>query len=114
VCPTRKVMNVGGTEIQVLFLGRAHNGRRSIRLSAPAKNILFMSEGVLQHRLFPSLYGGYPNRVDRKPSRKAEAMNAGHLRAPDMDSSTALALLREELTNFPPVARESPYRKAIG
>ena len=59
----KKVLNLGGTEIQVLFLGRAHTGG-DLSVYLPRENILFMSEAFF-NRLFPSLYDGY--RVSGSP-----------------------------------------------
>lgn len=55
----RRVLSMGGTEIQILFLGRSHTGGDLV-VYLPAQNILFMSETYL-HRMFPSVAGGYPS-----------------------------------------------------
>ena len=65
--PDRKVLNVGGTEIQVLFLGRAHTGG-DLSVYLPKENVLFMSEAYF-NRLFPSLYGGYPKSTKRQSTQ---------------------------------------------
>jgi len=68
----RRVLTMGGTEIQVLHLGRAHTGGDLV-VYLPAQKVLFMSETYL-HRMFPSMAGGYPSEwVDA--IRKAEAMD---------------------------------------
>lgn len=54
----RRVLRMGGTEIQILFLGRSHTGGDLV-VYLPAQKILFMSETYL-HRMFPSVAGGYP------------------------------------------------------
>jgi glyoxylase-like metal-dependent hydrolase (beta-lactamase superfamily II) len=69
----RKVLNLGGTEIQILNLGRAHVGT-DLTVYLPREQVLFMSE-VYFHRLFPSLRAGFPSEWIQTIKR-AEAMDA--------------------------------------
>ncbi len=69
----RRVLTVGGTEIQILNLGRSHTGGDLV-VWLPATRVLFMSETFL-HRMFPSMATGYPSEWV-EAIRKAEAMNA--------------------------------------
>ena len=55
----RRLLNMGGTQIQILHLGRAHTGGDLV-VYLPEEKVLFMSESYL-HRMFPSLAGGYPS-----------------------------------------------------
>ena len=55
----RKVLQMGGTEIQILFLGRAHTGG-DLEVYLPREKILFMSEAFI-NRIFPSMANGYPS-----------------------------------------------------
>jgi glyoxylase-like metal-dependent hydrolase (beta-lactamase superfamily II) len=55
----RKVLRLGGTEIDILFLGRAHTGG-DLQVYLPRERILYMSE-VFINRIFPSLANGYPS-----------------------------------------------------
>jgi glyoxylase-like metal-dependent hydrolase (beta-lactamase superfamily II) len=55
----KRVLNLGGTEVQILMLGRSHTGGDLV-VYLPAQKILFMSETYL-HRMFPSLASGYPS-----------------------------------------------------
>ncbi len=96
VVSDRKVITLGGTEIQVLFLGRAHTGG-DLSVYLPRENILFMSEAFF-NRLFPSLYGGYPSEWIAA-IKKAEAMNAS-IYVPGHGFVDSPRVLREELTNF--------------
>ena len=57
--PDRKVIEMGGKEIQVLFLGRAHTGGDLV-VYLPAEKIMFMSEAYL-HRVFPAMRTAYPS-----------------------------------------------------
>ena len=57
----RRVITLGGTEIDVLFLGRAHTGG-DLEVYLPREKILFMSE-VFSNRIFPSMANGYPSGV---------------------------------------------------
>jgi len=54
----RQVINVGGTEVQALFLGRAHTGGDLV-VYLPKQKILFMSE-VFLNRVFPAMRSAYP------------------------------------------------------
>lgn len=92
----RRVINLGGTEIQILFLGRAHTGG-DLEVYLPRENILFMSE-VFINRIFPSMANGYPTEWVAA-LRKAEQMNAriyvpahGFVDSPDV--------LKEEMINY--------------
>ena len=55
----RKVLQLGGTEIQILFLGRAHTGG-DLEVYLPREKVLFMSEAFI-NRIFPSMANGYPS-----------------------------------------------------
>jgi len=94
--PDKKVLNLGGTEIQVLFLGRAHTGG-DLSVYLPRENILFMSEAYF-NRLFPSLYGGYPSEWVAAV-KKAEAMNAA-IYVPGHGFIDSPQILKEEVVNF--------------
>ena len=49
----RQVIDVGGLEVQVLFLGRAHTGG-DLHVLLPRERILLMSEAYL-NRVFPAM-----------------------------------------------------------
>jgi cyclase len=55
----RQVVNIGGTEVQVLNLGRAHTGG-DLLVYLPKEKILFMSE-VYLNRVFPAMRSAYPS-----------------------------------------------------
>jgi cyclase len=71
VVADRKVLTLGGEEIQVLFLGRAHTGG-DLNVFLPKPRILFMSEAYL-NRVFPAMRSAYPTEWVAM-LRKAEAM----------------------------------------
>ncbi|MEO7157019.1 MAG: MBL fold metallo-hydrolase [Vicinamibacterales bacterium] len=54
----RQVINVGGIEVQALFLGRAHTGGDLVAF-LPKQKILFMSE-VYLNRVFPAMRSAFP------------------------------------------------------
>lgn len=54
----RQAIDVGGIEVQALFLGRAHTGG-DLMVYLPASRILFMSEAYL-NRVFPAMRSAYP------------------------------------------------------
>jgi glyoxylase-like metal-dependent hydrolase (beta-lactamase superfamily II) len=69
----KKVLNLGGTEIQILNLGRAHVGT-DLTVFLPKEQVLFLSETYF-HRLFPALRTGFPSEWIQA-IKKAEAMDA--------------------------------------
>ena len=52
-------ITLGGKEIEILFLGRAHTGG-DLSVHLPAEKILFMSEAYL-HRVFPAMRSAFPS-----------------------------------------------------
>ena len=54
----KRILTLGGREIDVLFLGRAHTGG-DLQVYLPRERILFMSEVFVNH-IFPSMANGYP------------------------------------------------------
>src|SRR5262245_34798357 len=69
----KEVVNVVGTEGQVLNLGRAHTGV-DLSVYLPKEGILFMSEAYL-NRVFPAMRSAYPSEW-LKTLDRAIAMNA--------------------------------------
>jgi glyoxylase-like metal-dependent hydrolase (beta-lactamase superfamily II) len=96
VTQQKTVLHLGGTEIQVLNLGRAHTGG-DLEVYLPSQRILWMSE-VFFNRLFPSTYSSYPSEWI-ETLRKAEAMQAW-IYLPAHGFIDSRAVLNEELVNF--------------
>ncbi len=71
VAEPKKVLMMGSTEIDILFLGRAHTGG-DLEVYLPREKVLFMSE-VFVNRVFPSMANGYPSEWIAA-LRKAEAI----------------------------------------
>ena len=92
----RKVLDMGGTEIDILFLGRAHTGG-DLEVYVPGEKILFMSE-VFSNRIFPSMANGYPTEWV-ETLKKAEQMDAS-LYVPAHGFVDSPAVLREEERNY--------------
>jgi len=92
----KRVLNMGGTEIQILFLGRAHTGG-DLQVFLPRENILFMSEAFF-NRLFPSMATGFPSEWAAM-LKKAEAMNA-RITIPGHGFIDSPQVLKEELVNY--------------
>lgn len=69
----KRTLNVGGTEIQILNLGRAHTGG-DLLVYLPASKIMFMSEVYLRG-VFPAMRTAYPSEWV-ETIKKAQAMNA--------------------------------------
>jgi cyclase len=96
----KRVINLGGTEIDVMFLGRAHTGG-DLEVYLPREKILFMSE-VFSNRIFPSMANGYPTEW-LETLKKAEQMDAA-IYVPAHGFIDSPAILKEE---------ERTYRSAL-
>lgn len=76
----KQVVDVGGIEAQVLFLGRAHTGGDLVVL-LPKQKILFMSE-VYLNRVFPAMRSAYPTEwvkvIDRALALDVDRFVPGH------------------------------------
>jgi glyoxylase-like metal-dependent hydrolase (beta-lactamase superfamily II) len=92
----RKLLTLGGTTIEVRFLGRAHTGG-DLEVYLPRENIIFMSE-VFSNHVFPSLGNGYPTEWVQT-LKKAEAMQA-RVYVPAHGFVDDPEVLREELRDF--------------
>jgi cyclase len=92
----KTTLMVGGEEVQILFLGRAHTGG-DLTVWLPRQKILFMSETFL-NRVFPAMRSAYPTEwvaaVD-----KALAMNAS-VYIPGHGFTETGPVSREELVAF--------------
>ncbi len=91
-----RVLNLGGTEIQILMLGRSHTGGDLV-VYLPATKVLFMSETYL-HRMFPSLASGYPTEWIAA-IRKAQALDVNAY-VPGHGFVDSPAVLKAELDTF--------------
>lgn len=76
----KEVLNVGGIEVQALFLGRAHTGG-DLLVYMPKQKILFMSE-VYLNRVFPAMRSAYPTEwvsvIDKALAMDVERFVPGH------------------------------------
>jgi cyclase len=95
----RRVLTLGGVEMQILFLGRAHTGG-DLQVFLPRDGILFMSE-VFFNRLYPSVGGNRSGRPIEwiETIKKAEAMGA-RVYVPNHGFVDSPDVLGEELVNF--------------
>ena len=96
VAGDKMVLNLGGTEIQILNLGRAHTGG-DLEVYLPKQRIMYMSEAYF-NRLYPSTYSSYPSEWIAT-IRKAEAMNAA-LYIPAHGFIDSAVILNQELISF--------------
>ena len=97
---SRETLHLGGREIQLLFLGRAHTGGDLV-VYLPAERILFMSEAYL-NRVFPAMRSAYPSEWVAM-IEAAQAMDAD-IYVPGHGFVDSPAILAEELET---------YRKAV-
>jgi glyoxylase-like metal-dependent hydrolase (beta-lactamase superfamily II) len=76
----REVVNVGGTEVQAIYAGRAHTGG-DLLVYLPKQKILFMSE-VYLNRVFPAMRSAYPSEwlavIDKALAMDVERLVPGH------------------------------------
>jgi glyoxylase-like metal-dependent hydrolase (beta-lactamase superfamily II) len=92
----KKVLRLGGTEVQILFLGRAHTGG-DLEVYLPREKVLFMSEAFV-NRIFPSMANGYPAEWVEM-LKKAEQMDVTWF-VPAHGFVDDAAVLREEERNY--------------
>lgn len=92
----RQTLDVGGIEVQAIFLGRAHTGG-DLLTYLPRQKILFMSE-VYLNRVFPAMRSAYPTEwvrvIDRALAMDVERFVPGHGFVEEPAAS------REELVEF--------------
>lgn len=92
----RETLQLGDTEIQMLFLGRAHTGGDLV-VYLPVEKILFMSEAFL-NRIFPAMRTAYPSEwvamIERAQAMDVAIYVPGH---GFVESPTVLA---EELETY--------------
>ena len=76
----QRTLDLGGTEIQLLFLGRAHTGG-DLHVYLPAEKILFMSEAYL-NRIFPATRSAFPSEwvtmIERAQAMDVDIYVPGH------------------------------------
>lgn len=76
----KKTLTMGGEQIQILFLGRAHTGG-DLAVFLPREKILFLSE-IYLNRVFPAMRSAYPGEwlhaLDRAEAIDANIYIAGH------------------------------------
>jgi glyoxylase-like metal-dependent hydrolase (beta-lactamase superfamily II) len=76
----RQTIDLGGLEVQVLFLGRAHTGG-DLNVYLPRQKILFMSE-VYFNRLFPAMRSAHPSEwvttIDKALAMDVQRYIPGH------------------------------------
>lgn len=92
----KKVIVMGGTEIDVLFLGRAHTGG-DLEVYLPREQIIFTSE-VFSNRIFPSMANGYPTEWI-ETLKKIESVGAS-IYVPAHGFVDSPQILREEEHNY--------------
>jgi glyoxylase-like metal-dependent hydrolase (beta-lactamase superfamily II) len=92
----KQVLSLGGTEVDILFLGRAHTGG-DLEVYLPREKILFMSE-VFSNRIFPSMANGYPSDWVAT-LKKAEQMDVAYF-VPAHGFVDSAPVMREEERNY--------------
>jgi len=76
----RLELGLGGKQIEILFLGRAHTGGDLV-VYLPTEKVLFMSEAYL-HRVFPAMRSAYPSEwvamIERAQAMDVDTYVPGH------------------------------------
>ena len=90
------VLTLGGREIRILFLGRAHTGG-DLHVYLPEEKILFMSETFL-NRIFPAMRSAYPSEWVEM-IEKAQAMDVD-IYVPGHGFVETPEILEEELETY--------------
>lgn len=76
----REVLTLGGREVRILHLGRAHTGGDLV-VYLPRERVLFMSETYL-NRVFPAMRSAYPSEwvtmIERAQAMDVEVYVPGH------------------------------------
>ena len=93
---TARTLKLGGREIRLLFLGRAHTGGDLV-VHLPAEKVLFMSEAYL-HRVFPAMRSAYPSEWVAM-IEAAQAMDVD-IYVPGHGFVDSPAVLEEELETY--------------
>jgi len=96
VAGDRRVIRMGGIEIDVLFLGRAHTGG-DLEVYLPRGKVLFMSE-VFLNRIFPSMANGFPTEW-LETLKRAEQMDVDVF-VPAHGFVDSAPVLKEEMRNY--------------
>ena len=96
IVPERTSINLGGTEIQIRFLGRAHTGG-DLTVYLPKEKVLFMSEAFL-NRIFPAMRSAYPSEWAAAIT-KAQKMDVD-IYVPGHGFVDSPAVLKQELETF--------------
>lgn len=92
----RRVLTLGDTTVEILFLGRAHTGGDLV-VFLPRERIVFASE-VFSNRVFPSMANGYPTEwLDTL--HRVEALPAD-IFVPAHGFVDSASVLKEELVNY--------------
>jgi cyclase len=92
----RTAIDLGGTEVQIRFLGRAHTGG-DLSVYLPREKVLFMSEAYL-NRIFPAMRSAYPSEWV-KSIEAAQKLDVTTF-VPGHGFVDSPAVLKEELERF--------------
>jgi glyoxylase-like metal-dependent hydrolase (beta-lactamase superfamily II) len=98
----RTVLTLGGREIHLVFLGRAHTGG-DLSVYLPTERILFMSEAYL-NRIFPAMRSAFPSEwvaaIEKAQAMPVDTYVPGHgfVETPQ--------ILREELETYRQALRQ--------
>jgi glyoxylase-like metal-dependent hydrolase (beta-lactamase superfamily II) len=91
-------LTLGGREIRVLFLGRAHTGT-DLDVYLPRERILYMSESF-SNDIFPSMANGYPSEWIAALKRAEELPVDIYVPAHSPQASTKLYTTRDDVRKY--------------
>ncbi len=102
-------LTLGGREIRVLFLGRAHTGT-DLEVYLPRERIMYMSESF-SNDIFPSMANGYPSEWIAALKRAEELPVDTYVPAHSPQASSKLSTTRDDVRNVPIRARNRRTRR---
>ena len=91
-------LTLGGREIRVLFLGRAHTGT-DLEVYLPRERIMYMSESF-SNDIFPSMANGYPSEWIAALKRAEELPVDTYVPAHSPQASSKLSTTRDDVRKY--------------
>jgi cyclase len=95
---TKTDLTLGGRDIRVLFLGRAHTGS-DLEVFLPRERIMYMSESF-SNDIFPSMANGYPSEWIAALHRAEEMPVDVYMPAHSPQANARLYMTRDDLRKY--------------
>src|SRR5262245_51367867 len=95
---TKTDLTIGGRDIRVLFLGRAHTGS-DLEVFLPRERIMYMSESF-SNDIFPSMANGYPSEWIAALRRAEEMPVDIYMPAHSPQANARLYMARDDVRKY--------------